>query len=532
MPKRYFIGRGYLANMAVTNIIKNFLDVADRNKQAIALCDQGAVITYGRLRSLVELNAVQITSDFDPEKQNKKNLIVGIFLKQSYDYVVAVLTALYIGATFVPLDPSLPKQRLEYILAQSKVDFIFTAGKFIDIFSALYGRIIQANSLIRISTDLSRQDGIFRRCDVVDNEKAYIIFTSGSTGTPKGVVLGHAGVINLAEAIGRLLNVRVGDRWLAFSNIMFDASIYEIFSVLLNGATLCLVSQNDKSPAFLVNTIHQNKITHVTLPPSVLASLSYTEMPSLKYLGSAAEVCTRYVQEKWSAGSWKFFNAYGPTEVTVCASLSFIHSGSYSENIGNAIPGFELFVLDDKRVPVEPGGIGELCVSGVGLALGYLNEESTKKSFILVPKSQLYSHENSLEQVRLYRTGDRVRYLESNSISYIDRIDRQVKFHAFRVELGEIERALCRLTDITVAAVCMIGEGRKQKIIAFYSTDTSAMMDDQHIKKELRSGLPYYMVPTQFILLESMPLTYSGKIDHRQLEVFSNELKNIMEKVK
>ncbi|HZH15492.1 MAG TPA: non-ribosomal peptide synthetase, partial [Archangium sp.] len=304
-----------------------------------------------------------------------------------------------------------------------------------------------------------------------------------------------------------------GSRVLQFASPGFDASVCEVFSTLLAGACLVLASRDELLPDLpLRELLEKQAITAVTLTPSVLAQLSEEGLPRLETLISAGEALPPAVAARWSKGR-TLLNAYGPTEVTICASISGPVEPEHI-TIGRPFPNVELYVLDGQLQPVPVGAPGELYVGGMGLARGYLGRpELTAERFIPHP----FGTEPG---ARLYRTGDRVRYLADGQVEYLGRADEQVKLRGFRIEPGEIEAALARQSTVREATVLVREDSPGQpRLVAYVVPVEGQGVDAAGLRSALKDQLPEYMVPAAFVALPALPLTSSGKVDRKALPV-------------
>jgi acyl-coenzyme A synthetase/AMP-(fatty) acid ligase len=300
---------------------------------------------------------------------------------------------------------------------------------------------------------------------------------------------------------------------LQFASISFDAAISEIFKTLLTGATLCLAKSESLLPVDpLRNLLRKQAITTVTLPPSVWAVLPSDDLPSLHTAISAGEACSSQIAALWGRNAHRFLNAYGPTEVTVCATISDPLDGTTRPPIGKALANTRVHVLDANLQPVPVGVVGELYVGGVGLARGYLHRpDLTAERFVPNP---------FLDQPggRLYRTGDLARYWRDGNLEYVGRVDQQVKVRGFRIELGEIETALVQHPSIRdVVVLAREDTPGDKRLVAYLITEPGAATDITQWRAWLIKKLPEYMLPAAFVLLPEFPLTPNGKVDRRAL---------------
>ncbi|MBW4672726.1 MAG: amino acid adenylation domain-containing protein [Desmonostoc geniculatum HA4340-LM1] len=459
-------------------------------------------------------------------------VLVGICVERSLEMIVGILGILKAGGAYVPLDPTYPKERLSFMLSDSQVQVVLTQEKFVEELTA------SGAKLVCLDTDKQSFQGEGNEnpsSEVAPENLAYVIYTSGSTGTPKGVRIQHQGVCNLVQAQVKLFDVHQNSRVLQFASLSFDASVWEIVMALCSGASLYLGTQDCLRPGTnLWQFLCDRSITHLTLPPTALAALPIAELPNLQTLIVAGEVCNPKLIAQWSKGR-RFFNAYGPTESTVCATVAE-YTGNIQLTIGRAIANIQVYVLDSDLQPVPIGTPGELYIGGDGLARGYLNRpELTNERFIPNPfgggrgaeeqTSRGETEDQSSNCDRLYKTGDLVRYRPDRNLEYLGRIDSQVKIRGFRIELEEIETLLIQHPDVQQAVVIAREDipGDKQLIAYVVLNQKQEAMPGlgcayaTTLKRFLQEKLPNYMVPGIFIILDSLPLTPNGKVDRRNL---------------
>lgn len=482
---------------------------AELSPEAAALVYEDGQLTYAELNRRANQLAHHLRKlGVGPET------LVGLFTERSPDMVAAVLGVLKAGGAYVPLDPAYPKQRLSYMLADSRLSLLLTQERLLDKLPPHDAAVV----LLDADRHVIELESSENPCvGVAPENLAYAIYTSGSTAQPKGVLLGHRGLSNLSVAQARAFGVGPGSRILQFSSLSFDASVWEIVMALTTGGCLCLGGGarnfgQSASDTGALRVLRVLRATVATLPPSVLASLPEDDFPELHTLISAGESCSGELVARWARGR-DFFNAYGPTETTVCASLTRCLPSDDSEpTIGRPIANFSLYVLDRYGNQVPVGLHGELHVGGPGLARGYMGRPGlTAEKFVPDP----FGHEAG---ARLYRTGDRVRYLPDGQIEFLGRIDHQVKVRGFRIEPGEIEAALGGFPHVRQVMV-MTREARSgdKRLVAYIVAERGQNPTVEDLHTYLRERLPGYMIPSAFVLLDEWPLTPSGKIDRQRL---------------
>jgi amino acid adenylation domain-containing protein/non-ribosomal peptide synthase protein (TIGR01720 family) len=487
-----------------------FEQQVEKSPHAIALYGEECFLSYQDL----DRRANQLAHYLRQLGVNSE-VLVGLCVERSPEMVIGLLGILKAGGAYVPLDPTYPQERLQYMLADAQISLLVTQ-------SSLLSSLPLSSDLTAICLDTER-DQIERQPNTplpavtTPDNLAYIIYTSGSTGKPKGVEIAHRGLYSLAKTQISLFNVCGDSRILQFASLSFDASIWEIAMALGSGASLCLGKAESLLPGQpLAQLLQQYQITHVTLPPSALAIMTDKDFPSLQVIIVAGEACSGELVAKWSK-KYRFFNAYGPTESTVCATVAECTPQTGNPPIGRPIANIQVYLLDAYGKPVPIGVPGELHIGGLGLARGYRHQPAlTTAKFIPHP----FSEDTS---TRLYKTGDLARYLADGQIEFLGRIDHQVKIRGFRIEIGEIEAAILRYPNVqAVAVIVNQGTAGNKSLIAYVVPDSETMKVTQ-LRNFLKSQLPDYMIPSVLIFLDTMPLTPNGKIDRRALPAVQKE---------
>ncbi|WHN66773.1 non-ribosomal peptide synthetase [Cysteiniphilum sp. QT6929] len=435
---------------------------------------------------------------------------IAIALDKSLEIVIGILGILKSGAAYVPIDPSYPDERLKYILDDTKTSLVLSQSQYISRLAS-----ISTANIIALDSDCYNSLPIDNLTPITTAKNlAYVIYTSGTTGQPKGSCIRHTALHNLIVGQQDKVKIDQSSKFLQFSSISFDASVWEIFSALIFGARLYIISDKVKTDRNYISqyiTVHQ--ITTALLPPTMLGTLLTDGMNSLQYLLTGGEACNHSIVKKWSSNR-NFINAYGLTETTVSATMHHYNYNERNTNIGKAIANHKCYVVDVYNNPLPIGIIGELYIGGAGLARGYLNKpELTAEKFIPNPFATETDKANGYD--RLYKTGDLVRWLPDGDLEYIGRKDKQVKIRGFRIELAEIENTLINITGIRQAVVINRVVNDEQYLFAYYTANEQ--INPELILDKLTNKLPHYMVPSAALQINEIPLTINGKIDMNAL---------------
>ncbi|MGH8531087.1 MAG: non-ribosomal peptide synthetase, partial [Nevskiales bacterium] len=364
----------------------------------------------------------------------RPDTLVAICVERSMEMVIGLLAILKAGAAYVPLDPGYPRERLAFMLEDSAAPLLLTQ-------SALQDRLAPGAASPACATicldlaDFANYPAHNPAPRSQPENLAYVIYTSGSTGRPKGVMIEQGSLVNLTLAQINVFHMGPRSRCLEFASFSFDASVSEMATTLLSGASLFLASKATLlSDGAFRDYLATHALTHATLPPSFLSTMAANCLTSLQTLVVAGEACPPELVNRWAPGR-RFINAYGPTEATVCASVFECRPDAQKPPIGQPIANTRIHILDARLQPLPPGIPGELCIAGAGLARGYLNRpELTAEKFIEI---ELFGRTE-----RIYKTGDLARWLPDGNLEYLGRLDQQVKLRGFRIELGEIEAVL------------------------------------------------------------------------------------------
>ncbi len=431
--------------------------------------------------------------------------VVAVSGPRNASFVASLLGILRVGAIYLPLEASLPDERLQDMLTQSGCPLALGSDPSVcQRLHSLGLQVIDGSAVEPIEGHT--------QSTASPDDPAYLIFTSGSTGRPKGVLVSHTAFSSMIDAQIEAFGIKAEDRCLWFASCAFDASLSEIFLALSAGATLVTAPETTKeSTAAYLEWIQRRAVTVATIPPAFLRAFRRQSLKPLRVVISAGEAADPGDARHYST-ELSFFNAYGPTETAVCATIQRVDpeaSMEHSVPIGKPISTATVYVLDDRGNRVPVGCQGELCIGGAIVGIGYLGDsERTDRQFVPDPFS-------GCEGARYYRTGDLVSWRSDGTLEYHGRKDEQIKLRGFRIELNEIEEALRSLQGFEDAAVVVYQGNGTESLIAYV---TGSEIDPERVRSVLSRKLPSYMIPAQCILLETLPLNASGKVDRKALQ--------------
>ena len=482
--------------------------------QAQATPDAVAVVCGGYRRTYreIEEHATRIAS-FLRLRGAGPEVRVGLCAQRSIELVVGALAILKAGAAYVPLDPGHPPQRIARMLADAGVSLVLTQTQLEPLLRGLPVKAVRIDSEWPMSPDAAT--GPKDRGRTGPDNLAYVIYTSGSTGRPKGVAVRHAGLTNLVRWHQETYRVTPNDRASLVASPAFDASVWELWPYLTAGASVHIPEEETRmNPAALSRWLESEKITVSFLPtPLAQAVLAEPEPPrgKLRLLLTGGEQLRPPARREYG---FELVNHYGPTETTVVATAGTVAMEPGTErlpSIGRPIANMRIYLLDRHRALVPIGVAGEICIGGIGVARGYLNNpDLTARMFI----------DDPFGDGHLYRSGDLGRYRPDGQIEYLGRLDEQVKIRGVRIELGEIEAALASHPAVAEAVVAAVGDpGEGRRLVAYVVPSPDSAPSARSLRTFLEERLPASVVPSQFLLLAALPLTRSGKIDRRALPV-------------
>ncbi|MBZ4423326.1 non-ribosomal peptide synthetase, partial [Myxococcus sp. RHSTA-1-4] len=473
----------------------------DRTPDATALVFEGQSLTYRELDARADSLARHLrTLGVRPETR------VAVSVERSLEMVVAVLGVLKAGGGYVPVDPTLPRERRAFLLADCGAPVLLTQRRLASGLPAYDGQVVYLEDVSVTVTSERVAGGAGPR------NLAYVIYTSGSTGRPKGVLIEHRSACNLVTQERRVYGTGPGTRMLQMANLGFDISVEEVFTTLASGGTLVLARAESLMPGEpLHRLLAELSINTLSTTPAALAATPSEGLPALTTVITGGEACPASVVTRWAPGR-RLLNTYGPTEATVMSSWVECVADGRAPSIGRPLANTTAYVLDAAMQPVPVGVPGELFIGGVGVARGYLNRpELTAERFLLNP----FVEDTG---ARLYRTGDKVRWLANGELEYLGRIDSQVKVRGFRIELGEIESVLRQHTAVADAVVVVREDVPGDKrLVGYVAPKAGQAIDTKDLRGFLQQQLPEYMVPSALVSLDALPLTANGKVDRRAL---------------
>jgi amino acid adenylation domain-containing protein len=442
--------------------------------------------------------------------------LVGIYIERSLETIIGILGILKAGGAYVPLDPSYPPERLAFMVTDTQVSVLLTQQKLVE-------QLPPSNAqVVCLDTDwqaIALQSQENPTCNVTPDNLAYVIYTSGSTGVPKGVSVVHRGVVRLVKS-ANYADFSPEQIFLQLAPLAFDASTFEVWGALLNGARLVLFPSDKPSLAELGQVIERYQVTIIWLTAGLFHLMVDEQLESLRplkqLLAGGDVLSVNHVQRfRESLPNCQLINGYGPTESTTftcCYPIEDAKTLGNSVPIGRPINNTQVYILNPQLQPMPIGAIGEIYIGGDGLASGYFNRpELTIERFVPNPFSEQSG-------AKLYKTGDLARYFADGNIEFLGRIDNQVKIRGFRIELGEVEAVLSQYPTIQKSVVILREDKPADKrIVAYFVPIPGQEVSVTELRNFFKQKLPDYMVPNAFVSMESLPLSPNGKIARKEL---------------
>ena len=487
---------------------------AERTPDAVAVRDGQEEIRFGELNRRANRLA-----HFLRKRGVGPEVVVGVCIERSAHMLVSLLGVLKAGGAYVPLDPSYPEERVAFMLRDSGARVLLTEERWAP---GLSGHEAAVVCLDAIGADLSAEPETSPASGAGPENLAYVIYTSGSTGRPKGVEALHRGCVNRFAWMWRTYPFAAGEVCCQKTALSFADSVWEIFGPLLQGvASVVLTEEEVRDPRALVESLATAGVTRIVLVPSLLRTLLDSgvdlaaKLPMLKWWVSSGEALSLGLYRRFQRAlpDAVLINLYGSSEVSADVTCYDSRWGEPRDSvpIGRPISNTQVYILDERRQPVPVDVPGELYIGGEGLARGYRNRpELTAERFLPDPFGKRSG-------ARLFKTGDRARYLADGEIEFLGRLDHQVKIRGYRIELGEIESVLARHPAIRECVAIALPDGSGEKQLVAYMVARDKMPTVAELRAFVKGTLPDYMVPSAFVSLDSLPLTPSGKVDRRAL---------------
>ena len=535
-------------------IVQLFEEQVQRTPDNIAVVYEDIQLSYAELNTKANQLGAYLCQNYKIGADD----LVALCLSRSQYMLIAILGVLKSGAAYVPLDSEYPDERIQYILEDTKASVLLTSSDCInpertrawqsgipphtDFFVPVqtwsqYPAMIVIDSL-DLQAILKSQSTENLNTIINNRNLAYVIYTSGTTGMPKGVMIEHHGVVNLIGVEAKEFNLlqlqdkQVQKNCLQYASYVFDAHVWEIYTVITHGHQLHILSaEKRKDIELLSQYIEQNNIYIATIPPVLLSRDKLLKLKKLVVAGDKTDVS---IMEEYRRMQVDVINGYGPTETTVCATLKHFTENTLNTNIGRPIANFTTYVLDCRLQPLPLGAVGELYIGGESLARGYWNRAyTTQERFIANPYQSEYDKVNGTNRL-IYKTGDLVRYQENGDLEYMGRNDFQVKIRGFRVELGEIESVLTAYTLSSTDDASVLLHPIQQSVVrAVQHRDANGIpggnkyllayyvaaepLNEADVFLYLKDRLPDYMLPNRLVYLSQIPMTVNGKLDVKAL---------------
>ena len=498
------------------HIIEIFQERVSAYKEHTALIYDGGSMTYEEVNKKANQIAKKIL-----QHKKKDNEVIGVQLKRSKEMVLAILGILKAGCAYVPIESFYPVTRKQYIFKDADIS-IFITSKDLD------SEFCEEHILFVDDSEVYTGDDSNPDIPLNPYDLAYIEYTSGSTGEPKGVMIENQSVVNTTMDLERRFPVEEGDVYLYKTPFSFDISGTELYGWFMGKGALCILEHDgEKNPELILEYIEKYHVTHINFVPTMLRMFlelfnekkNVEKLTSLKWVFVGGEAVTPDIIEKFfqTGLDVKLENVYGPTECTMWASHYSIKGCKDVSNvsIGHPLNEIRWFVVDENNQLQMIGVPGELVLSGVGLARGYLNkEELTREKFCDNPFYD--ENEDPVWFKKMYKTGDLARFLPDGSMEFMGRLDFQVKINGLRIELGEIENALAQYEGMVKAVVVTKRSSSQLPVLCAYYL-AQKEIPAAKLREFLSSHVPAYMIPSFFVHMKELPVNSSGKTDRKVL---------------
>ena len=489
----------------MTSILHLFQQQRNQNPDAVAVSFGGRLVTYAQLDERANrigyvLQVAGVTSES----------LVALYLERSPELIAGLLGVWKAGGAYLPIDPTNPRQRVAFTLEDSQVKYVLTERSLLESLPPTTATVLCIEDVCSDDRDYSS----FKPSDLSPDQLAYVIYTSGSTGRPKGAQVCHVGLLNVVLCIGKDLALKPKDVALATATIAFDISNLEIYVPLAAGATIHMMESHFTGDGLkLIETIHATNAVLVFGTPTswrLMLEAGWQGSPDLQII-TGGEVLPLALAQTLTGMTRALWNHYGPTETSICATRERVMPDVQMVTLGHPIDNVKIYVLDEVMRPAGAGETGELYIGGVGVGRGYLNRpELTERTFLPDPF-------DPRPGARIYKTGDLGRLLADGRLDFQGRADNQIKLRGFRIELEEIEAAIRDFEGVHASSVQLVEYGPADfRLVAYFLAEGG--VDAPQLRNFLRLRLPFYMLPSELVPLDSLPMTDNGKIDRLALD--------------
>lgn len=488
-------------------VISLFESSARNNPKVTALVDKNCELTYAELDSWANAISLQIVEKLNPKLNDR----IAILCRPGAEMIASMLAILKTGCTYVSLSPDVPEERNAYILSDSNTGLLLIEAALMTVAERMPDYIREVDTLAIKREEYTGLPAVNPAGKVTTEDSVYVIYTSGTTGTPKGVEVKHGGILNMLHFFNKCFHVAVGTHMSQVANVTFDASAFEIWPCLSHGGTLYIAPDEIRPDPDLMQSWLIDNAIEITYQPTALAEYLLRKKwnktdHKMRVMNIAGD---RLNFTPDAELPFKAYNLYGPTEDSIWTTWSEISSekNDIHYSIGKPVGNKSVFILGRENNLQPVGVAGELCISGDGLAKGYINNEALSTDKFV--KNPFFPGK------MMYKTGDLAKWLPDGTIAFLGRVDNQVKIRGYRIELGEIESQLLKHGQVKEAAVVAKGIGAGKQLVGYYVAEHD--IDPQELKAYLMKTLPDYMVPAHYVFVESMPFSSSGKLDRKRL---------------
>lgn len=473
-------------------MISRVKDIFEKYSDNPAIFSENKYFTYGEIH-----HRVKTLKHLIMNKTNNKPCPIGFCLQKGIKNIIAMLAIITSGCYYIPLDITYPIERINHIIND------------INPFAIITDNTLSLSNYNGFKIEYPASDSniiVYEEVIIPFNNIAYVIYTSGSTGKPKGVVISQDSLMNLIDSEIKVLELNSDSRILSYTSIGFDAAGWDIYGAFFSGGILYLASEEEAiNPPACHKYIINYDITMITVTPAFLSQMPLSPLPSVKTMVVMGDLSDTKFMDWWSDHT-NVFNGYGPTECTIGSTIHFYKKGDNPKNIGFPFDRYFVKIVDGDLVEVPPGTIGEICIGGVGVAIGYHNLDSnTREKFVHLLENGKF--------IRIYRTGDFGRILSNGEVEFLGRTDNQVKINGIRIELEEIESLTMQLPQIK-RCCCVFSD---KKIHLFYQSDSG--FDFMDIRSHLTKYLHRSVVPSTYTQVDAFKLNHNGKIDKSKLVI-------------